>query len=313
MRRSKSCILLTFYPFNFILFFSPTKVHCSGELQFGFDQEWRPAAAALSAKSKPLSAEHKNKHSSHHSNGKFHLSSFDMGGFSIANRLHTINSIPSATTSSRSAGVIGTGRSNNGSGGGNAGLSIINAFNSSPTATTSTHKVSPSASTSPTTTTTPTFQSMNNYDINESLMMTTASCSKISSSPHNLPLKYTHTENNGDTMSDFFGNVSYASFCRSNIDDNKYNNGGSSNGSRVNTPQGDSSHSNRTTSMSMDLNYSTNLFGLAGPVPSTTDPLPYNTDEFNNSEPFEMLSPYDAHTPTSHSQEHQSRFSIPLI
>ena len=67
--------------------------------------------------------------------------------------------------------------------------------------------------------------------------------------------------------------------------------------------------------MSMELNFTNDLFRLTGPVPSNLGSAPFQSDDIDETlEPFEMLSQYDVPNPSQTSpQENQSRFSIPLL
>ena len=87
---------------------------------------------------------------------------------------------------------------------------------------------------------------------------------------------------------------------------NKYNTFNSDNKSTYNTQQ---------PIMSMELNFTNDLFRLTGPVPSNLGSAPFQSDDIDETlEPFEMLSQYDVSNPSQTSpQEKQSRFSIPLL
>ncbi|XP_057295860.1 ribosomal protein S6 kinase beta-2-like isoform X2 [Hydractinia symbiolongicarpus] len=104
--------------------------------------------------------------------------------------------------------------------------------------------------------------------------------------------------------SGYFNNVNYANFQFENkeVPVSTYSNQHTS----YPLPQQHQAHN-----MNMELTFNNSFFGLAGPIPRTLGPAPYE-DSMDDIEPFELLSHYDV-PPQQQQQEQNPRYRIPLL
>ena len=138
--------------------------------------------------------------------------------------------------------------------------------------------------------------------------------------PQNQPSCYTHDTNLKKTPfqgPDYF-QFNYASFHLGNQQTNGPHDNFSviDNRNNANENNYNTCPLNSQVNMNMELTFNTDMYGLAGSVPTNLGTVPFASEELDETlEPFEMLSQYEvSHTSSQQQQQQQqSCFRIPLL